>query len=74
MTLMACVMCLGLRAQTPSGVHPKYVILITIDGLRAEMVDDPLMPSPFLKMMSQEGLRIGKVIGVPPAATYPSTA
>ena len=72
MTLMACVMCLGLRAQTPSGVHPKYVILITIDGLRAEMVDDPLMPSPFLKMMSQEGLRIGKVIGVPPAATYPS--
>ncbi len=50
----------------------QYVIMITIDGLRAEMIDDPLMPSPFLKMMSREGLRIGRVIGVPPAATYPS--
>lgn len=50
----------------------KYVILITIDGMRAEMVDDPLMPSPFLKMMSRDGLRVGRVIGVPPTATYPS--
>ncbi len=52
--------------------QPRYVILITIDGLRAEMIDDPLMPSPFLKMMSRDGLRIGSVAGVPPAATYPS--
>ena len=52
--------------------EPRYVILITIDGLRAEMIDDPLMPSPFLKMMSRDGLRVGRVIGVPPAATYPS--
>ena len=52
--------------------QPRYVILITIDGLRAEMIDDPLMPSPFLKMMSLDGLRIGSVTGVPPAATYPS--
>ncbi len=52
--------------------QPRYIILITIDGLRAEMIDDPLMPSPFLKMMSRDGLRIGSVIGVPPAATYPS--
>ena len=54
------------------GAKPRYVILITIDGLRAEMVDDPLMPAPFLKMMSREGLRVAKVVGVPPAATYPS--
>ena len=50
----------------------RYVILITIDGLRAEMIDDPQMPSPFLKMMSRNGLRVGRVIGIPPAATYPS--
>ena len=50
----------------------RYVILITIDGLRAEMIDDPQMPSPFLKMMSCNGLRVGRVIGIPPAATYPS--
>lgn len=62
-------------ADTPSTIEaasPRYVILITIDGLRAEMIDDLLMPSPFLKMMSRDGLRIGRVIGVPPAATYPS--
>lgn len=57
---------------TCSAESAKYVIMITIDGLRAEMIDDPQMPSPFLKMMSREGLRIGRVIGVPPAATYPS--
>jgi len=55
-----------------SAASAKYVILITIDGMRAEMVDDPLMPSPFLKMMSRDGLRVGRVIGVPPTATYPS--
>ena len=57
-------------AQTPTTA--RYVILVTIDGLRAEMIDDPQMPSPFLKMMSRDGLRIGRVIGIPPAATYPS--
>ena len=34
--------------------NPYYVILITIDGLRSEMIDDPMMPSPFLKMMSRD--------------------
>ncbi len=59
-----------LSAQQPA--TPRYVILITIDGMRGEMVDDPLMPSPFLKMMSRDGLRIKHVVGIPPAATYPS--
>ena len=42
--------------------------------MRGEMVDDPLMPSPFMKMMSRDGLRVNRVIGVPPSATYPSHA
>ena len=63
---------LVLHAQPVPDVHPRYVVLITIDGMRAEMIDDPLMPSPFLKMMSRDGLRVERVIGVPPAATYPS--
>ena len=62
---------LTMSAAMASG-QPRYVILITIDGLRAEMIDDPLMPSPFLKMMSRDGLRIARVEGIPPAATYPS--
>jgi len=63
---------MNIAAQPQTEATPKYVILITIDGMRAEMVDDPLMPSPFLKMMSRDGMRISKVIGIPPAATYPS--
>lgn len=70
--MMGIISLTSVFAQPPSSARPRYVILITIDGLRAEMIDDPLMPSPFLKMMSREGLRIGRVIGVPPAATYPS--
>ena len=60
------------NAQTTNHPTAQYVILITIDGMRAEMIDDPEMPSPFLKMMSREGLRISHVKGIPPAATYPS--
>ena len=70
--VMAMGMLCACTAQALPLSSPRYVILVTIDGLRAEMVDDPLMPSPFLKMMSREGLRISKVIGVPPAGTYPS--
>jgi len=63
---------LGAMSLVGTAAQPHYVILITIDGLRAQMIDDPTMPSPFLKMMSRDGLRIHRVIGVPPAATYPS--
>ena len=69
---MVLAMVLGISVHAQSQEKARYVMLITIDGLRAEMIDDPLMPSPFLKMMSRDGLRIGRVIGVPPAATYPS--
>ena len=69
---IAAAMLVILFATAVKAQQPRYVILITIDGLRAEMIDDPLMPSPFMKMMSRDGLRIGRVIGVPPAATYPS--
>ena len=70
LAVVAVLFSLATRAVAQEA--PRYVILITIDGLRAEMIDDPQMPSPFLKMMNREGLRIGRVIGVPPAATYPS--
>ena len=65
-------MAMALVAMAAPLEQPKYVILITIDGLRAQMVDDPLMPSPFLKMMSRDGLRVERVMGIPPAETYPS--
>ncbi len=71
-TLVVFAMLTNIAAHSQINVTPRYVMLITIDGLRAEMIDDPLMPSPFLKMMSREGLRIKRVVGIPPAATYPS--
>ena len=67
---MAVTGMLGIHAQPTAS--PRYVILITIDGLRAEMIDDVEMPSPFLRMMSRDGLRVKRVIGVPPSGTYPS--
>ena len=70
--LQLAILLLTWFALSAHAQQPRYIILITIDGLRAEMIDDPLMPSPFLKMMSRDGLRIGSVAGVPPAATYPS--
>lgn len=50
----------------------KRVILITIDGLRPDMVTDPLFPSPFMKMMKRDGIFVDEIIGVPPSSTYPS--
>ena len=72
LTLLTAAQLIAIPIHSQSQELPRYVILITIDGLRAEMIDAPDMPSPFLKMMSRDGLRIGRVIGIPPAATYPS--
>lgn len=55
-----------------SGEKAKHVILITIDGMRAEMVSDSIMPSPYLKMMKKEGIFVPRVKGIGPTATYPS--
>lgn len=52
--------------------NPKYAVLITIDGLRPEMISDPTMPTPFLKMMKAKGLSVDRIEGIPPASTYPS--
>ena len=50
----------------------KYVVLITIDGLRLEMVQNPEMPSPVLKELASQGTLVEKVVSVAPAITYPN--
>lgn len=50
----------------------KHVILITIDGMRAEMVTDSTMPSPNLKRMRRDGMFVSRIKGITPTATYPS--
>lgn len=50
----------------------KHIILITIDGMRPNLVTDPLSPTPYLKMMRQNGFFVKRVKGIGPTATYPS--
>lgn len=72
--LLCCSVCF--RAQTPQTELPvgqsKYVILVTIDGMRPEFATDSLLPSPFLKRMRRDGIFVERIKGVPPTATYPS--
>lgn len=70
--LLLIVACLaGVHSSAAQG-PTKRVILITIDGMSATMVDDADMPAPTLKMMKREGMYVPRVVGVPPTATYPS--
>ena len=62
----------GARAQHPVPEKPKYVVLITIDGMRAAMVEDPSMPSPTLKRMAKDGIFVRRMNCVAPSSTYPS--
>lgn len=50
----------------------KHVILITIDGMRGEMITNPSMPTANLKQMKRDGMYVDWIKGVTPAATYPS--
>lgn len=50
----------------------RHVIVITVDGMHKGMVEDPMMPSPFMKKMAAEGTFIRNISGVPPTSTYPS--
>lgn len=58
-----------LMAQSAKVPH---AILITIDGMRGEMITDPTMPTENLKQMKAGGLYVNRIEGVTPAATYPS--
>lgn len=64
---IVCLMAFVLKAQKQS------VILITVDGMRPEMITSEDMPSPFLKKMlkDKEHIYVDHVIGTVPSMTYP---
>lgn len=64
-SLLVCVACAA-RGRV------KHVILITIDGLRGDMIADYASPTENLKQMRRGGLWVDWIRGVAPAATYPS--
>lgn len=50
----------------------KYVILVSIDGLRPDFYLDPSWPTPNLQFMKANGAHAKGVRGVFPTVTYPS--
>ena len=52
--------------------NAKHVILITIDGMRGDMITDATSPTENLKELKRGGLWVNWIKGVAPAETYPS--
>jgi predicted AlkP superfamily pyrophosphatase or phosphodiesterase len=61
---------LQLNAQTDA--KAKYVVLISVDGLRPEFYMDASWPMPNLQYMKNNGAYAQGVTGVFPTVTYPS--
>lgn len=64
--------CCFIGSTAVAADRSKHVILITIDGMRAEMVTDSTMPSPNLQRMKRDGMFVKRIKGITPTATYPS--
>jgi len=52
----------------------KYVVLITVDGMRPEMVSDLTMPSPTIKQIANDGIFVERMFTIAPSSTYPNHA
>ncbi len=66
------VLCHSVAQAQLKNSQVKYVVLITIDGLRLEMITEKEMPSPVLKELVGTGTLVERVISVAPAMTYPN--
>ena len=63
------VLCHSVAQAQLKNSQVKYVVLITIDGLRLEMITEKEMPSPVLKELVGTGTLVERVISVAPAMT-----
>ena len=50
----------------------KYVVMISIDGLRPEFYKDPSWPAPNIQALARNGVYADGVRGVFPTVTFPS--
>ncbi len=57
---------------TALGQQAKYVVLISIDGLRPDFYLDKAWPAPNLQQLMEEGIHSEGVTGIFPTVTYPS--
>jgi predicted AlkP superfamily pyrophosphatase or phosphodiesterase len=65
---LTALLCVG----TAFGQKAKYVVLISIDGLRPDFYLDKSWPAPNLHQLLEEGTHSEGVTGVFPTLTYPS--
>ncbi len=71
-TLAAALLLAAPAVAQTQHAKPSHVILITIDGMRGEMIGDPTVATENLKQMKAAGMYVDSIKGVTPAATYPS--
>ncbi|MFO0866820.1 MAG: ectonucleotide pyrophosphatase/phosphodiesterase [Gemmataceae bacterium] len=62
---------LGFSDET-SKARPKWVVLVSIDGLAAQYLDDPRADLPTLRMLRQRGAAAEGMIAAFPTVTWPS--
>ena len=63
---------LGLSAASLLAQTTKYVVMISIDGLRPEFYKDYSWPAPNIQSLARNGVYAEGVRGVFPTVTYPS--
>ena len=64
------ILCLSILCLCASA--KQRVILITIDGLRSDILSNSSQPAPFLHEMMRKSVYVPNVIVVNPTMTYPS--
>jgi predicted AlkP superfamily pyrophosphatase or phosphodiesterase len=53
--------------------HEQYVVIVTIDGLAAYLLDDPQAPIPTIRKLAREGAVVGQGMKVSnPSVTWPN--
>lgn len=61
-----------LMAVTQVVNEPPYVVMISVDGLRADALTSPGLVLPTLRALARDGAFARGVVGVVPTITYPS--
>lgn len=65
-------MCLAMITIASFAQKSKYVVMISIDGLRPEFYKDHSWPAPNIQALARNGVYADGVRGVFPTVTYPS--
>lgn len=55
----------------PRTTAPAAVVMLSIDGLRADLLDDPSLPLPALRGLAARGARARRLLPVFPTVTWP---